>query len=80
MPLKSTDTVEGKTVVEILQEKHPEGRPPNPAALSQGNAVPEFHPVVFEGIDASLIRSMALKAKYNYVPDRLQESKQQSMQ
>ena len=74
MPLKSTDTVEGKTVVEILQEKHPEGRPPNPAALSQGNAVPEFHPVVFEGIDASLIRSMALKAKGSAGPSGLDAS------
>ena len=74
MPLKSTDTVEGKTVVEILQENHPEGRPQNPAALSQGNAVPEFHPVVFEGIDASLIRSMALKAKGSAGPSGLDAS------
>ena len=71
MPLKSTDTVEGKTVAEIVQEKHPEGRPPNPMALSQGDAVPEFHPVVFEGSDASLIRSMVLKAKGSAGPSGL---------
>ena len=71
MPQKSTDTVKGNTVAEILQEKHPERRLPNVVALSQGNAVPEFHPVVFEGIDASLIRSMALKAKGSTRPSGL---------
>ena len=71
-PLKSSDIVNGKTVLEILQEKHPEGRPLNPDVLSQSESPhTDFHPIVFEGIDASLVRSSALKVKGSAGPSGL---------
>ena len=43
--------------------KHPEKRPLNPDAVSQVNSPhSDFHPIVFEGTDASLVCSTALKA------------------
>ena len=62
----------GKTVVEILQVKHPEGKPLNPDALSQVNSPhSDFHPIVFEGTDTSLVCSTALKAKGSTGPSGL---------
>ena len=70
-PLKGSDLVNGKTVVEILQEKHPDGRPLNPDVIQNESSHTDFHPIVFDGIDASLIRSSALKVKGSAGPSGL---------
>jgi hypothetical protein len=62
-PFNCNDMLNGKTITEILQEKHPDKREPHPSALTDTNSTnTNFHPVVFESIDAALIRSSALKA------------------
>ena len=69
---QSLDIVNGKTVLEILQEKHPERRPLNPDVLSQSESPhTDFHPIVFEGINASLVCSSALKVKGSAGPSGL---------
>lgn len=69
--LKNSDTLNGKTVV-ILQVKHPKGKPLNPDAVSQVNSPhSDFHPIVFEGIDASLVCSTALNTKGSAWPSGL---------
>ena len=45
---------------EILKTKHPVGQPASADSILQGTP-PEIHPVVFDGIDARLIRSTALR-------------------
>ena len=62
-PFKSTDVLNGKTIAEILQEKHPDGRELHHSTLTETNSTnTDFHPIVFESINATLIRSSALKA------------------
>ena len=50
------------TVKDVLKSKHPASRAPIPDSMYQGNP-PDVHPVTFEPIDASLIRSIALSTK-----------------
>lgn len=58
--------------MEILQEKHPEERPLNPDTVSQADSPhSNFHPIVFEGIHASLVHSAALKVKGSAGPSGL---------
>ena len=45
---------------EILKTKHPVGQPASADSILHGTP-PEIHPVVFDSIDARLIRSTALK-------------------
>ena len=45
---------------DVLKRKHPPGLPACPDAVIQGCA-PDFHPVMFESINADLIRSVALR-------------------
>ena len=54
--------IEGKTVGEILKEKHPPGQPASPSALlpPEDNST-DTHPVLFDMINGDLIRSTALK-------------------
>lgn len=57
--------IEGKTVREILMEKHPPAQPVTPGTLlsptaHRGN---ETHPVLLDRIDGELVRSMALKTQ-----------------
>ena len=62
-PFRSTDLLDGKPVIEILHEKHPNGKDVQPSALSETSQEDgDFHPIVFEGINASLICASALKA------------------
>ena len=49
-----------KSVREILKEKHPSGQPADPESLVLDDAHP-VHDIVFDCIDASLIRAAALK-------------------
>ena len=50
------------TVKDVLKSKHPSSRAPTPDSMYQGKP-PDVHPVTFEPIDASLIKSIALSTK-----------------
>ena len=50
------------TVREILKKKHPPGKPIVPSAIIPPEVpVKEHHPVIFEDLNGSLIRSIALR-------------------
>jgi len=59
------------TVLDELMKKHPEGRPAHPNALLTQSVVPDFHSVIFEVLNGSLIRSAALMIKGAAVMDAL---------
>ena len=60
-PLDLNEIFDGKSVLEILESKHPPPRPTSPEALFHPDVEPPtVHPVVFEAIDARCIRSTAL--------------------
>ena len=48
------------SVREVLASKHPPGQPASPEATLQG-PVTELHPIIFDSIDARLIRSTSLR-------------------
>ena len=52
----------GKSVLHILKEKHPSSSPPHPNALvvQPSDGVSDFHPVIFDLLDAASILSAAL--------------------
>ena len=50
------------TVKDVLKSKHPPGQVATPESIYQGQP-PEVHPVTFDAIDASMIRSIALSTK-----------------
>ena len=59
--LHLTDHVDtNRTVRGVLIDKHPSGQPAHPDSLIEDDP-PAIHPVVFESIDASMIRLAALK-------------------
>lgn len=51
-----------KTVREVLVSKHPVGLPVAPDSVLPGEP-PEIHPIIFDSIDAHLIRATALRTK-----------------
>ncbi len=56
-----TDVVTGKTVKDILEEKHPDANPTHEETiLSKSNASVNFHPILFESINTEAIRAAAL--------------------
>ena len=67
LPLNSivpSNGSESQTVIDILENKHPAGQPVYPDAIIQPHAnLPDTHPVLFDRIDASSIRSAALHTK-----------------
>ena len=71
-PSKNSDVLNGKTVMEILQEKHPDRAPLHLSAISTAKQQSDkFHPILFEGIDSALIRSMALRIRGSAGPSGL---------
>ena len=51
-----------KTVYDVLKDKHPSGCAADPAlVLDVSEPSVTFHPVLFDGLDAALIRSVALQ-------------------
>ncbi len=51
----------GKTVKDILEEKHPDANPTHgEAILSKSNVNVDFHPILFENVNAEAIRAAAL--------------------
>ena len=51
-----------KTVRDILSDKHPEGLPADPDSIVS-DIPPPVHPVIFDSLDASCIRSAALRTE-----------------
>ena len=53
---------DGETVRENLKSKHPTGQPLHPAALEtdSGDFRVDYHPVLFESLTGTAIRSAAL--------------------
>ena len=50
------------TVYDVLKDKHPSGRPADPALILGANeSLNAFHPVLFDCLDGALIRSVALQ-------------------
>ena len=65
-PMRLDDVVEksGKTVRDILKDKHPQPELPHPDALLSTDIVDsDFHPVLFDSITAEAIRKSALTTK-----------------
>lgn len=59
--LRLDDSIDGqRTVREILSDKHPPPQPIHPDSIIS-DSPSDVHPVLFESIDASLIRSTALR-------------------
>ena len=51
-----------KTVYDVLKDKHPPARVADPAlVLDVSDSSSNFHPVLFDGLDAALIRSVPLQ-------------------
>ena len=47
---------------DVLKDKHPSGRAADPAlVLEASESLNTFHPVLFDGLDDALIRSVALQ-------------------
>ena len=53
----------GKTVKDILEEKHPDAVPAHPEAILTRPEEDSFHPVLFESITDDLIRTCALSTE-----------------
>ena len=58
-----------RTVRDVLIDKHPCGQPAHPESLIEDDP-PDVHPVLFESIDASVIRSAALRTTGAAGPSR----------
>ena len=68
-------TVKGKTksVLEILQEKHPKSKPLNPDLIvpdNPPNSLP-FHPAIFDRLNAAALRRAAMKTNGSHGPSGL---------
>ena len=72
LPLNSQVDLNGSdTVREILNKKHPPGKPIVPSAIiPPEEPIKEHHPVIFEDLNGSLIRSIALRTSGSYRPIR----------
>ena len=57
------DTTDGKTVKELLLEKHPKARNGDPDSIVSQTEIepPDFHPVLFDNITGALVRQRALQ-------------------
>ena len=51
---------EQRTVRDVLIDKHPPGQPAHPDSIIKDDP-PDIYPVLFESIDASMIRSAGLQ-------------------
>ena len=73
-PLKLNDVAEdsGKTVRDILKDKHPPPEPPYPDVfLNNDVADSDFHPVIFESITAEVIRKSAILSQDSAGPSSM---------
>ena len=71
-PLSLDDQLDdGRTVKEHLLDKHPIGKPAHPSSISDMQPVTPPHPVLFDGLDGPLIRSIALRLSGSAGPSGL---------
>ena len=64
--------IDSVSVKEILQKKHPPAQPLDPTALiSYEDPIEEPHPVIFDKITGSLIRSISLRTEGSAGPSKL---------
>ena len=70
--LAPTDLIDGRPVLEILRDKHPEGQPlePNSIQRQHPRTLP-YHPAVFDNISARLVRKHAMKTHGSAGPSGL---------
>ena len=70
--LAPTDLIDGRPVLEILRDKHPEGQPleHNCIQSEHPRALP-YHPAVFDKISARLVRKHAMKTHGSAGPSGL---------
>ena len=62
-PVHQSDS-ESQTVLDILKSKHPQAQPASPdTILWNSSKAPQIHPVIFDQINASSIRSADLRTK-----------------
>ena len=73
LPLHSVQP-DGRTVKEHLMDKHPARSEPCSAAILETSNVSEPHPVMFDAIDGTLIRSMVLRTSGSAGPSGLDSS------
>lgn len=60
LSLDETIDTSGKTVTDVLEEKHPHRKPVHPEALLEEANDDSFHPIIFDNITAETIRSAVL--------------------
>ena len=53
----------GKTVRDVLEEKHPDAKPAHAASIVTCSDETDFHPVIFESITPEVIRKCALQTE-----------------
>ena len=70
--LAPTDLIDGRPVLDILRDKHPEGQPlePNCIQSEHPHTLP-YHPTVFNKISARLVRKRAMKIHGSAGPSSL---------
>ena len=70
--LAPTDLIDGRPVLEILRDKHPEGQPLEPSCIqSEHPRTLPYHPAVFDKISARLVRKHAMKTHGSAGPSGL---------
>jgi len=66
------EKVGAKSVLEILQEKHPEAKPLQPdLTIHQWKSARKFHPVIFDSLDGESILKASLKTRGSAGPSGL---------
>ena len=72
--LAPTNLIDGRPVLEILRDKHPEGQPLEPNCIQNNHprSLP-YHPAVFDKISARLVRKHAMKAHGSAGPSGLDD-------
>ena len=50
----------GKTVCDLLVDKHPPAEPLHTGCLISDSTVPDYHPVIFDDLDGNVVREAAL--------------------
>ena len=53
----------GKTVQDVLEEKHPDAKPAHAETIMSQSGESDFHPVIFESITPEVIRKCALQTE-----------------
>ena len=72
-PLSTTQIVEGQSVMNILEQKHPNPKPADDSYLER-NCYEEtlpYHPTIFDKIDSSAIKRSAMKTNGSHGPSGL---------